>query len=259
MFLRAGIPSVIAMQEKISVGAARFFTETFYRQLTGEGYIDAAVVAARRKVKNEGTATNPEWYYPVLYMQSDDPRLFDRAGELAQRLETHLEELESLQIRYGNLEREQDLLNIKIHYLRDRSTGTGLSNEELVILDKRRVRTEKRQALVKDEMITVEDEEIDLVTAIEAIQAELDALNGQDPLYSDPTLYRLATRLSFAFRDDLGRLATEFFGIEFSDKAVADSASADGQALSLVKYLYNRGQLDRLLRIARSRFPDVEW
>ncbi len=74
-----GIPAVIAMQDEISVGAASEFTRAFYRDLGQHGYIDTAMANARAAV-----AINyaHEWYIPVLYLQNDNPRLFDPFKEL---------------------------------------------------------------------------------------------------------------------------------------------------------------------------------
>jgi hypothetical protein len=68
------IPAVVAMQDKISVGAARTFAEAFYTELCEHGYVDTAMARARSAVANSHPV---EWAIPVLYMQNDDPRLFD--------------------------------------------------------------------------------------------------------------------------------------------------------------------------------------
>ncbi|MFB0533738.1 MAG: CHAT domain-containing protein [Anaerolineae bacterium] len=74
-FLRAGIPAVIAMQDEITVRGAAAFTETFYQELTTHGYIDRAVVEARREIERRAPSRG-EWVIPVLYLQNEDPRLF---------------------------------------------------------------------------------------------------------------------------------------------------------------------------------------
>ncbi len=74
-FLRVGIPAVIAMQDEISVCGAAAFTETFYQKVTKWGYIDTAVVEARREVERRAPSRG-EWVVPVLYLQNEDPRLF---------------------------------------------------------------------------------------------------------------------------------------------------------------------------------------
>jgi len=73
-FLRAGIPVVIGMQDEISVRGAAAFTETFYKELTGHGYVDTAVVEARREMERRAPSA-AEWGVPVLYVQDEEPRL----------------------------------------------------------------------------------------------------------------------------------------------------------------------------------------
>jgi hypothetical protein len=77
-FLRVGIPAVIAMQDEISVRGAAAFTETFYQELTTHGYMDTAVVEARREIERRAPSRG-EWVIPVLYLQNEDPRLFSLA------------------------------------------------------------------------------------------------------------------------------------------------------------------------------------
>jgi hypothetical protein len=76
------IPAVIAMQDKISVGAAAKFVQAFYRDLGQHGYLDTALAHARAEV----AATYPdEWAIPVLYLQNDNPCLFDSQVSLSAR------------------------------------------------------------------------------------------------------------------------------------------------------------------------------
>jgi hypothetical protein len=84
-FLRLGFQAVIAMQNEISMRGAAAFTETFYQELTAHGYIDTAMVEARREMERRAPSRG-EWAIPVLYLQSDEPRLFQsvagrRAGQ----------------------------------------------------------------------------------------------------------------------------------------------------------------------------------
>jgi hypothetical protein len=74
-FLRLGFPAVIAMQDEISIRGAAAFTETFYRELMTHGYIDSAMVEARREMKRRAPS-HGEWVIPALYLQAEDPRLF---------------------------------------------------------------------------------------------------------------------------------------------------------------------------------------
>jgi hypothetical protein len=74
-FLRLGFQAVIAMQAEISMRGAATFTETFYRELTTHGYIDSAMVEARREMDRRAPSQG-EWAIPVLYLQDEEPRLF---------------------------------------------------------------------------------------------------------------------------------------------------------------------------------------
>jgi hypothetical protein len=73
--LRLDIPAVIAMQDEISVRGAAAFTGAFYQELTTHGYIDTAMVEARREIDRRDPSRS-EWVIPVLYLQSQNPRLF---------------------------------------------------------------------------------------------------------------------------------------------------------------------------------------
>jgi len=73
-FLRVGIPSVIAMQDEISVRGAAAFAEAFYGELMAHGYVDAAVVEGRREIERRAPSST-EWGIPVVYLQAEEPRL----------------------------------------------------------------------------------------------------------------------------------------------------------------------------------------
>ncbi|MGZ8593978.1 MAG: CHAT domain-containing protein, partial [Actinomycetota bacterium] len=80
--LRRGIPAVIAMQFEISDGAALAFSSAFY-EAVADGYpIDASVAEARKTILGMSAV---EWGTPVLYMRSEDGRVFDlgAAGPVA--------------------------------------------------------------------------------------------------------------------------------------------------------------------------------
>lgn len=74
-FLRLGFQAVIAMQDQISIRGAAAFTDTFYQALTTHGYIDSAMVEARREM-DRCAPSQGEWAIPVLYLQDEEPRLF---------------------------------------------------------------------------------------------------------------------------------------------------------------------------------------
>ncbi len=82
--VRGGIPAVVAMQFEISDEAAIVFAHELYSAIA-DGYpIDAAVAESRRAIF--GAGNDVEWGTPVLYMRSDDGRLFD--FELSEPRET---------------------------------------------------------------------------------------------------------------------------------------------------------------------------
>ncbi|GAC1322201.1 MAG: CHAT domain-containing protein [Chloroflexota bacterium] len=59
---RVGVPSVLAMQERISMRTASAFVETFFTELNRDGRLDRAAAVARTKVKGE-----PDFWVPVLF------------------------------------------------------------------------------------------------------------------------------------------------------------------------------------------------
>ncbi len=71
-------PAVVGMQLRISDDGAKAFARGFYTSLAQCGQLDDAMRQGRREIWR--TATNPdaqsEYFIPVLYMQSDDGRLF---------------------------------------------------------------------------------------------------------------------------------------------------------------------------------------
>jgi hypothetical protein len=73
--VRNDIPAVIAMQFMITDQAAIEFSRRFYGSLAANRPVDAAVSEARRRISTNVNAV--EWATPVLYMRSDDGRIFD--------------------------------------------------------------------------------------------------------------------------------------------------------------------------------------
>jgi hypothetical protein len=78
----AEIPAVIAMQDQSSVGAAATFARAFYRDLGQHGYLDTALATARAEV---AIHQPDEWAIPVLYLQNENPRLFNPDVSLSAR------------------------------------------------------------------------------------------------------------------------------------------------------------------------------
>lgn len=69
--VQVGTPAVVAMQDSISIGTARKFTQSFYAHLFEHGIVDKAVNQARNTIYDTG-----QWSVPVLYTRLTDGRLF---------------------------------------------------------------------------------------------------------------------------------------------------------------------------------------
>lgn len=70
----AGIPAVVAMQEKISMGSARKLSATFYRRLLATGVVDQAMNEARSTLMAAGRS---DVAVPVLFMRLKNGKLFN--------------------------------------------------------------------------------------------------------------------------------------------------------------------------------------
>jgi tetratricopeptide (TPR) repeat protein len=89
--VRRGIPAVIAMQFEVSDDAAIEFAPALYGALAAGRPVDAALAEARKAMY---TVSPLEWATPVLYLRTDDGRLFDIARHTPPRMSiaiTHLE------------------------------------------------------------------------------------------------------------------------------------------------------------------------
>ncbi len=76
------IPAVIAMQFQITDQAAAVLAREFYGAVAADGYpIDAALAEARKAIKVGGNTF--EWGTPVLFMRSEDGRIFDVVPPMA--------------------------------------------------------------------------------------------------------------------------------------------------------------------------------
>jgi hypothetical protein len=74
--VEAGIPAVVAMQDKVSIQTARQMTPTFYEALMAHGEVDRALNAARNNLLAAGHA---DAAVPVLFMRLQDAKLFEDA------------------------------------------------------------------------------------------------------------------------------------------------------------------------------------
>ncbi len=77
--LRAGVPAVLAQQDKLRMDVARALTRHFYKRLFEHGVVDLALNQARAQVFE---STHLRWGVPVLYSQLRDGQLLaPMAGE----------------------------------------------------------------------------------------------------------------------------------------------------------------------------------
>jgi hypothetical protein len=76
--LQKGVPAVVAMQFDVTDVAALALGETFYEALADGCEVDMALAETRKALY--ASANEVEWATPVLYLQSQDGRLFDIAG-----------------------------------------------------------------------------------------------------------------------------------------------------------------------------------
>lgn len=82
--VQQGVPAVVAMQFEITDEAAIAFSEVFYEAVADSYPIDTAVAQGRKGILN---ATNgAEWGTPVVYMRSQDGRLFEVARRVPETL-----------------------------------------------------------------------------------------------------------------------------------------------------------------------------
>lgn len=76
--VKQGIPAVVAMQFEISDQAAITLSQEFYAALADNYPVDAALAEARKAIFAQDNIV--EWGTPVLYMRSQDGRIFDLAS-----------------------------------------------------------------------------------------------------------------------------------------------------------------------------------
>ena len=74
--VNAGIPAVVAMQYPIPDTSAVIFSEEFYRSLSINYQVDAAIKDARIAMAARIGVNRTDWSIPVLFMRSPDGVLF---------------------------------------------------------------------------------------------------------------------------------------------------------------------------------------
>lgn len=77
--IRAGVPAVLAMQDRIAVDTARVFAAAFYRGLLAHGLVDLAANEARSAV---ASADLPGAAIPALFLRLRSGRLLARRGQV---------------------------------------------------------------------------------------------------------------------------------------------------------------------------------
>ena len=80
----AGVPAVLAMQDRVPIDTARAFARTFYRQLLQHGMVDLAANEARSALL---TADLPGAAIPVLFMRLRAGELLGRRGRISSERE----------------------------------------------------------------------------------------------------------------------------------------------------------------------------
>jgi hypothetical protein len=77
--VNAGVPAIVAMQERVSIKAAQEFSCTFYRQVLAHGQVDLACNEARSALLTAGSS---EAATPVLFMRMHSGKLFEQRGQI---------------------------------------------------------------------------------------------------------------------------------------------------------------------------------
>jgi formylglycine-generating enzyme required for sulfatase activity len=94
--VEAGVPAVIAMQDRVSMTTTRQLATDFYSLLFRHEVVDQAMNEARNLLRSRGLS---DWSVPVLFMRLKDGRLFDfqrvEPVELAAYLDKALPQLEN--------------------------------------------------------------------------------------------------------------------------------------------------------------------
>lgn len=75
----AGVGAVVAMQQRVSMSAARAFLPALVKALAGDGSIDRAVSVARAALRS-----GDEWWVPALWLRLRDGALWQDGAEAAQ-------------------------------------------------------------------------------------------------------------------------------------------------------------------------------
>lgn len=78
--VQQGIPAVVAMQREITDDAAKTFAHAFYTSIAAGRPVESSLTETRLAIFAEGHGL--EWATPVLYMRSQDGRIFDLQAAL---------------------------------------------------------------------------------------------------------------------------------------------------------------------------------
>jgi MoxR-like ATPase/transcriptional regulator with XRE-family HTH domain len=87
VLLRAGMPAVIAMQDRVFVEAAQYFAMHFYNNLARSGFVDEAMAVTRSDLYHwQNPQDANDWGVPVLLMSTDRGQLFNLPDDNADKL-----------------------------------------------------------------------------------------------------------------------------------------------------------------------------
>ena len=117
--VRAGAPSVIAMQDFIPITAARTLSQDFYRHLLEHGSIDRALAQARRALYE---AQDTTWAIPTLFMRTPTGHLFT-----PDPIRTALRAMVHADI-FNPLPSGADYLPLEVLHFSDQLTSLDLAN-----------------------------------------------------------------------------------------------------------------------------------
>jgi HEAT repeat protein len=123
--VKAGVPAVVAMQDRVPMEMARQLTEDFYQQLLEHGVVDQALNEARNYLFEQDSV---DWAIPVLFMRMPDGRLFaaDPVRMALERMRNHrLESDLSLPVEVVHTQGRQNPFQLE-SLRREPAAGLGL-------------------------------------------------------------------------------------------------------------------------------------
>ncbi len=123
--IKAGVPSVVAMQDLVPITTARELTSDFYRFLLEHGIVDKAMNQARLSLFESESA---DWAIPVLFMRLREGQLF-----AADAIRAALRALANAEV-FNPLPSESDYLPLEVLHL-----ANNIQDLDVQTLDKERI------------------------------------------------------------------------------------------------------------------------